>query len=128
MASETETVTLRDIALLSGGVTAPAVANWRKRFDDFPEPIGKDGRQPLFDREDVIAWLTANGKAVDPSNTDDSLLAAVANLLRQTSDLDAVTQLGLTLNDGEFEYDATPVHGRFSDEIRRLRTRFTPVF
>ena len=126
MASETETVTLRDIALLSGGVTAPAVANWRKRFNDFPEPIGKDGRQPLFDREDVIAWLTANGKAVDPSNTDDSLLAAVANLLRQTSDLDAVTQLGLTLNDAEFEYDATPVHGRFSDEIRRLRTRFTP--
>ena len=126
MASETETVTLRDIALLAGGVTAPAVANWRKRFDDFPQPIGKDGRQPLFNREDVIACLTANGQAVDPTNTDDSLLAAVANLLRQTSDLDAVTQLGLTLNDAEFEYDATPVHGRFSDEIRRLRTRFTP--
>ena len=125
MASETETVTLRDIALLAGGVTAPAVANWRKRFDDFPQPIGKEGRQPLFDREDVIAWLTANGKAVDPTNTDDSLLAAVANLLRQTSDLDAVTQLGLTLNDPDFEYGTTPVHGRFSDEIRRLRTQFT---
>jgi len=126
MASETETVTLRDIALLAGGVTAPAVANWRKRFDDFPQPIGKDGRQPLFDRKDVIAWLTANGKAVDPSNTDDSLLAAVAKLLRQTSDLDPVTQLGLTLNDPDFEYGTTPMHGRFSDEIRRLRTRFTP--
>ena len=126
MASETETVTLRDIALLAGSVTAPAVANWRKRFDDFPQPIGKDGRQPLFNREDVIAWLTANGKAVDPTNTDDSLLAAVANLLRQTSDLDAVTQLGLTLNGPDFEYGTTPVHGRFSDEIRRLRTQFTP--
>lgn len=126
MASETETVTLRDIALLAGGVTAPAVANWRKRFDDFPQPIGKDGRQPLFNREDVLAWLTANGKAVDPTNTDDSLLAAVANLLRQTSDLDAVTQLGLTLNDPDFESGTTPVHGRFRDEIRRLRTRFTP--
>ena len=55
MASETETVTLRDIALLAGGVTAPAVANWRKRFDDFPQPIDKEGRQPLFNREDVIA-------------------------------------------------------------------------
>ena len=126
MASETETVTLRDIALLAGGVTAPAVANWRKRFDDFPQPIDKEGRQPLFNREDVIAWLTANGKAVDPTNTDDSLLAAVANLLRQTSDLDAVTQLGLALNDPDFEYGTTPVHGRFSDEIRRLRTQFTP--
>ncbi len=126
MASETETVTLRDIALLAGGVTAPAVANWRKRFDDFPQPIGKDGRQPLFNREDVIAWLTANGKAVDPTNTDDSLLAAVANLLRQTADLDAVTQLGLTLNDPDFKYGTTPVHSRFSDEIRRLRTQFTP--
>ena len=62
MASETETVTLRDIALLAGGVTAPAVANWRKRFDDFPQPIDKEGRQPLFNREDVIAWLTANGR------------------------------------------------------------------
>ena len=127
MASETETLTLRDIALLAGGVTAPAVANWRKRFDDFPQPIGKDGRQPLFDREDVIAWLTANGKAVDPTNADDSLLAAVANLLRDTSDLDAVTQLGLTLNDADFEFGVNSLQSeRFVSEIRRLRVRFTP--
>ena len=32
----------------------------------------------------------------------------------------------MTLNDPDFEYGTTPVHGRFSDEIRRLRTQFTP--
>ena len=43
MASETETVTLRGIALLAGGVL-PAVANWRKR-DDF-QPIDKEDVNP----------------------------------------------------------------------------------
>ena len=121
---ETETVTLRDIARLAGNVTAPAVANWRKRFDDFPQPIAKDGRQPLFNRDEVITWLTDNGKAVDTTDTDDSAIALVANLLRN-SDLDAVTQLGLALNDHNPKIAITPAHERFRDEINRLNSRFS---
>ena len=72
MARDASLVALADIARLAGGVTPPAVGNWRKRFDDFPAPVAKDGRTPLFNREEVVAWLSANNKL---GSTDDQLSA-----------------------------------------------------
>lgn len=62
MSPEPELLTLGDIARLAGGVTVPAVANWRKRFDDFPVPRATEGRTPLFEKTEVLEWLRKKNK------------------------------------------------------------------
>ncbi len=39
------------------GVTRAAVANWRKRFRDFPAPVKELRSGPVFDRGQVRQWL-----------------------------------------------------------------------
>ncbi|WP_307845626.1 N-6 DNA methylase [Planomonospora sp. ID67723] len=55
------TVTAGDIARLAG-VGRAAVSNWRRRFGDFPEPVGGTASSPLFSLAEVEAWLRAQGK------------------------------------------------------------------
>src|SRR5262245_39928103 len=55
-------VTSADIARLAG-VKPTAVRNWRRRHDDFPEPIQGHGRNPRFDLAQVESWLERQGKA-----------------------------------------------------------------
>jgi hypothetical protein len=38
-------------------VSAPAVANWRKRFPDFPTPLAELKSGPVFSESDVKLWL-----------------------------------------------------------------------
>lgn len=38
-------------------VTKQAVANWRQRYDDFPQPIQNLQSGPVWDREKVEAWV-----------------------------------------------------------------------
>jgi hypothetical protein len=52
-----------DVARVAG-VGASAVSNWRKRYDDFPEPILNDGQSVAFDRIQIETWLVAHGKSV----------------------------------------------------------------
>jgi type I restriction enzyme M protein len=40
-----------------------AVSNWRRRYPDFPKPVGGSPASPTFDRAEVEAWLKATGKA-----------------------------------------------------------------
>ena len=81
--TSSDPITLSDIAALAGGVTAPAVANWRTRFADFPAPIQKTGRTLLFDKDAVVAWLTANNKL---GSADDLVNADVWQFLNQLRD------------------------------------------
>lgn len=48
---------LSDVADLLG-MAPTAVANWRKRYPDFPKPFAvvSRGKTPLFDRREVIEW------------------------------------------------------------------------
>ncbi|RSX51537.1 N-6 DNA methylase [Bifidobacterium callimiconis] len=57
------TLTSADIARMAN-VRPSAVSNWRNRANkNFPKPVdSKDGR-PLFDYDQVAAWLTDNGIA-----------------------------------------------------------------
>ncbi|GIH76801.1 type II restriction endonuclease subunit M [Planobispora longispora] len=55
------TVTAGDIARLAG-VGRAAVSNWRRRFGDFPEPVGGTASSPLFSLAEVETWLRAQGK------------------------------------------------------------------
>jgi hypothetical protein len=45
------------------GVGRAAVSNWRRRYPDFPEPVGGTEASPTFSQAAVDAWLRATGKA-----------------------------------------------------------------
>jgi hypothetical protein len=49
-------VGLQEIAELAN-VTSSAVANWRRRFADFPAPLVELKSGPVFSRETIRAWL-----------------------------------------------------------------------
>jgi hypothetical protein len=54
-------VTAAEIARLAG-VGRAAVGNWRKRYADFPQPIGGSTGSPTFRLGDVERWLEANNR------------------------------------------------------------------
>ncbi|MFJ3987681.1 N-6 DNA methylase [Streptomyces sp. NPDC090032] len=61
------TLTLAGVARMAG-VGRAAVSNWRRRRDDFPQPIGGSDASPQFSLDDIEAWLVRHGK-VDASST-----------------------------------------------------------
>ncbi|MEV4172247.1 N-6 DNA methylase [Nonomuraea sp. NPDC049709] len=67
--SHDPTVNAGDIARLAG-VGRAAVSNWRRRHDDFPQPIGGTANQPLFSLPQVESWLRRYGKSYQVSLGD----------------------------------------------------------
>ncbi|MET8307298.1 N-6 DNA methylase [Micromonospora sp. NPDC005173] len=63
------TVASGDIARLAG-VGRAAVSNWRRRFADFPQPVGGSSASPLYALPDVEGWLTRHGKPYDVRPVD----------------------------------------------------------
>ncbi|MER5418213.1 N-6 DNA methylase [Streptosporangium roseum] len=61
---DSATVAAADIARLAG-VGRAAVSNWRRRFDDFPSPVGGTSSSPLFSLTDVEDWLRRQGKLAE---------------------------------------------------------------
>lgn len=55
------TVSAADIARLAG-VGRAAVSNWRRRYPDFPPPVGGTASSPLFGLSAVAGWFRARGK------------------------------------------------------------------
>ncbi|MFD3730295.1 N-6 DNA methylase [Streptomyces sp. NPDC058632] len=53
-------VTAAEISRIAG-VTRATVSNWRRRYDDFPQPAGGTESSPLYDLESVRAWLASRG-------------------------------------------------------------------
>ena len=45
------------------GVGRAAVSNWRRRYPEFPRPVGGSLTSPTFDRAEIEAWLKVTGKA-----------------------------------------------------------------
>lgn len=62
-------------------VSRPAVSNWRKRYDDFPEPRIQSDSGLLFDLADIENWLLARGK-IDRPISPGSLVWRFADALR----------------------------------------------
>lgn len=54
-------VTSAQIARLAG-VGRAAVSNWRRRYPDFPKPVGGSPTSPMFVLAEVEKWLTDTGK------------------------------------------------------------------
>jgi len=49
-------VGLFEIAMIAG-VRPSAVANWRRRDPDFPKPLAELRAGPVFQENDIQAWL-----------------------------------------------------------------------
>src|SRR5216110_3079970 len=52
------------------GVGRAAVSNWRRRHEDFPQPVGGTASSPLFSLPEIAVWLRANGKSFEVSLGD----------------------------------------------------------
>ncbi|GIH68121.1 N-6 DNA methylase [Sphaerimonospora thailandensis] len=52
-----------EIARLAG-IDRAAVSNWRRRYDDFPQPVGGTAASPLFSLEQVEVWLRTHRRKV----------------------------------------------------------------
>jgi hypothetical protein len=63
------TVAAYDIARLAG-VGRAAVSNWRRRYPDFPKPVGGTSASPLYALGEVQAWLTRHGRSYQLSAGD----------------------------------------------------------
>ncbi|MCR6481272.1 SAM-dependent methyltransferase [Amycolatopsis sp. OK19-0408] len=63
---DSATVSAADIARLAG-VGRAAVSNWRRRYPDFPQPVGGTASSPLFGLADVTGWFHARGKPFELS-------------------------------------------------------------
>ncbi|WP_407698378.1 hypothetical protein [Streptomyces marianii] len=49
------------------GVGRAAVVNWRRRHDDFPQPVGGTADHPEFRTDEAEAWLRKHGKILEPA-------------------------------------------------------------
>jgi hypothetical protein len=63
-------VTAAQIARLAG-VTRATVSNWRRRHPDFPAPAGGGDARPVYDLQEVRAWLSDRGQLPPGSPTDE---------------------------------------------------------
>ncbi|MEV7271415.1 class I SAM-dependent DNA methyltransferase [Streptomyces bacillaris] len=105
-------VTAAQIARLAG-VTRAAVANWRRRHDDFPPPVGGTAAGPLFSLPEVEKWLTGQrkGRGASPE-------VALWQFLRSAHGDDMTTALadiGSTLSRG-----GPGKSGRVPEELSNL--------
>ncbi|MGW0198461.1 HsdM family class I SAM-dependent methyltransferase [Nonomuraea sp. NPDC003201] len=118
--SHDPTVNAGDIARLAG-VGRAAVSNWRRRHDDFPDPIGGTANQPLFSLRQVESWLRRYGKSYQVSLGD-----RVWQRLKAAGDLrlgELVAQAGALLTrpapQGE-PGPESPVEGGLEPELAEL--------
>ncbi|WP_285645016.1 N-6 DNA methylase [Lentzea sp. NBRC 102530] len=106
-----ETVSAGDIARLAE-VGRAAVSNWRRRFEDFPSPVGGTASSPLYLLRDVEVWLKRNGKSFRVSPAE-----RLWTQLRTHDDLKLGEALATTETDDEtFEF----LHARYVEAHSRL--------
>ncbi len=60
-----ELVGINEIALMAN-VSKQAVANWRVRASDFPEPVSELASGPIFRRSQIRSWLRRNKRKGKP--------------------------------------------------------------
>jgi hypothetical protein len=90
--TRTTQVSLSQVAELAG-VGPSAVSNWRKRFADFPAPVGATASgQDLFLLSAVQRWLDDNGRGI-PEQRNERIFFEAADLLRSEGPTDRVTEL-----------------------------------
>ncbi|HEX3782526.1 MAG TPA: N-6 DNA methylase [Pseudonocardiaceae bacterium] len=117
--SQDTTVNAGEIARLVD-VGRAAVSNWRRRYEDFPQPVGGTASSPLFSLTEVENWLRRNGKSFEVSLADRvwQRLRASDDDLRLGQAVGSAGELLLALRDGNRASGAQP-----DRELTRLLTR-----
>ncbi|MGM9468463.1 N-6 DNA methylase [Streptomyces murinus] len=64
------TVAAAEIARIAG-VGPAAVSNWRRRYADFPTPVGGTAASPQFSLSEVVNWLEERGRSVRITPADE---------------------------------------------------------
>lgn len=72
----TSKITLAEIAELAA-VGRSAVSNWRRRFNDFPQPVAGSTSNPLFDQQAVEEWLRQTDRYVGNTRPERQIWTAV---------------------------------------------------
>ena len=100
MTTPTGQLAIKDIATLAD-VTRAAVSNWRARHDDFPQPtLDSPPRRPLFDLQEILAWLKSKDllpEDAEKKQAELALTAAVNKLRAAHIDPISATTLALYL-------------------------------
>ena len=73
------------------------MSNWRRRNDDFPEPVGGTDRNPRFALAEIESWLTRVGKASEIS-ADERLWQAFDSVRSVLPPVDALAASGVLLS------------------------------
>ncbi|WP_432089584.1 hypothetical protein [Streptomyces sp. bgisy095] len=68
-----DTVFLAEVSRMTG-VGRAAVQNWRRRHDDFPDPVAGTDVHPRFARSAVVSWLLAHDKIGVPAGMPSATL------------------------------------------------------
>jgi type I restriction-modification system DNA methylase subunit len=90
-------VNISQIAELSE-VGLSAVSNWRKRFDDFPQPVDSvPGGRDLFRLQEVEEWLEERGRLSKAGRGKQHLFRASDCLRGEVGDLSMTETLGAAL-------------------------------
>ncbi|MYR04449.1 MULTISPECIES: N-6 DNA methylase [unclassified Streptomyces] len=71
------TVTAAEIARIAG-VGPAAVSNWRRRYAEFPTPVGGTAGSPRFLLSEVVNWLEERGRSVRITPADEAWRAMEA--------------------------------------------------
>ena len=110
-------ITASDIARLAG-MSRAAVSNWRRRYGDFPEPVGGTASSPTFDLDEIREWLHHHGKTVETAPTDRALEDLWHRIRRANTDdtVEQVAAIGGHLT-GE---TPTPLPAELATEVDRV--------
>lgn len=92
-------VSLADVAEMAH-VTRPAVSNWRRRFEDFPQAVSETGAVALFRLTEVRRWMRTHRKDFEVPSITQQVWSAL-NLVRgdlrpEEAALTAMAFVGLT--------------------------------
>jgi hypothetical protein len=71
MAGTADPISMADIARIAGQ-SRSTVGNWKARHADFPAPVSRTSRGPLYDRNDVEDWLHRTGRLIEVSRTNNT--------------------------------------------------------
>ncbi|WP_427922829.1 N-6 DNA methylase [Streptomyces sp. cg40] len=118
MTTDRVEVTSADIARIAD-VRPTAVSNWRRRHEDFPQPVGGTERSPRFDLAEVEAWLLRERKA--PQIPPGQRLWQAFDSVRSVMPADDALGMAGTLLLHLHEHPATPAPTRVSDCEHLLR-------
>lgn len=107
---EHDELTAAAIARLAG-VSRAAVANWRRRYAEFPKPVGGTSHSPTFSRAEVEEWLKETGKGdqlATAGRTDTGTQRVQDDSLSQHDLRDAWTRRALELTPERGVADLSP--------------------